>query len=107
MEMERELKLQVNIKNEKEAALKLMEREIEEKDNMIAAFRKQLDDLKLVNLEMYHKLQIAENALRQKLDYIKSQLKEISAAIKSDTGDQAAFEQTGSVQPSIRGGGSC
>ncbi|XP_055343201.1 LOW QUALITY PROTEIN: RUN and FYVE domain-containing protein 2-like [Paramacrobiotus metropolitanus] len=69
-DLERELKLQTNIRMETEAAMKLMERDIQEKEELLSVWRKQLDDLKLVNLEMYQKLQTAENALKHKSDLV-------------------------------------
>lgn len=71
-ELERELKLQTNIRSEAETAMKLMEREVQEKQELMLALRKQLDDLKLVNLEMYQKLQTAEATLRHKVYYWKT-----------------------------------
>ena len=67
MELERELKLQTNIRSETESAMKIMERDLTDKENLLSAARKQLDDFKLINLEMYQKLQTAENALKNKV----------------------------------------
>lgn len=67
LELERELKLQTNIRSETESAMKIMEMDLSEKDNMLSAAKKQLDDFKLINLEMYQKLQTAETALKSKV----------------------------------------
>ncbi|OWA50710.1 RUN and FYVE domain-containing protein 2 [Hypsibius exemplaris] len=69
-DMERELKLQTNIRAETESAMKLMERDLVDKENLLNASKKQLDDLKLINLEMYQKLQTAETALKHKADLV-------------------------------------
>ena len=66
-EMERELRLQTNIRAETESAMKVMERDLMDKENLLSASKKQLDDLKLINLEMYQKLQTAETALKHKV----------------------------------------
>lgn len=41
-----------------EVAMKLLEKESREKQENIVSLRKQLDDIKMINLEMYKKLQV-------------------------------------------------
>ena len=41
-----------------EVAMKLLEKDIHEKQDTIVSLRRQLDDIKLINLEMYKKLQV-------------------------------------------------
>lgn len=53
----------MDLKAEMEVAMKLLEKDIHEKQDTIISLRRQLDDIKLINLEMYKKLQ----ASRQKL----------------------------------------
>lgn len=55
---ERELELQVCLKAETEMAMKLLEKDIHEKQDTIVSLRRQLDDIKQINLEMYMKLQV-------------------------------------------------
>lgn len=38
--------------------MKLLEKDIHEKQDTIISLRQQLDDIKLINLEMYKKLQV-------------------------------------------------
>lgn len=38
--------------------MKLLEKDIHEKQDTIISLRRQLDDIKLINLEMYKKLQV-------------------------------------------------
>lgn len=42
-----------------EVAMKLLEKDIHEKQDTIISLRRQLDDIKLINLEMYKKLQVS------------------------------------------------
>ncbi|XP_017129101.1 protein RUFY3 isoform X6 [Drosophila elegans] len=56
-ELEKELKLQVSLKAESDMAMKLLEKDIHEKQDTIISLRRQLDDIKQINLEMYRKLQ--------------------------------------------------
>lgn len=57
-ELERELELQVCLKAETEMAMKLLEKDIHEKQDTIISLRRQLEDIKQINLEMYKKLQV-------------------------------------------------
>ena len=53
--------LQVSMKAEMEMAMKLLERDVHEKQDTIISLREQLDDIKHINLEMYTKLQVGLN----------------------------------------------
>lgn len=57
-ELDKELKLQVSLKAESDMAMKLLEKDIHEKQDTIVSLRRQLDDIKQINLEMYRKLQV-------------------------------------------------
>ncbi|XP_011497933.1 PREDICTED: protein RUFY3 isoform X2 [Ceratosolen solmsi marchali] len=65
-ETEKELQLQISMKSEMEVAMKLLEKDIHEKQDTIISLRRQLDDIKQINLEMYKKLQECEQELTQK-----------------------------------------
>ncbi|XP_030026049.2 protein RUFY3 isoform X3 [Manduca sexta] len=66
VEMQKELDLQISLKAEMEVAMKLLEKDIHDKQDTIISLRRQLDDIKLINLEMYKKLQECEMELTQK-----------------------------------------
>lgn len=59
-ELEKELKLQVALKAESDMAMKLLEKDIHEKQDTIVSLRLQLDEIKQINLEMYRKLQVGK-----------------------------------------------
>ncbi|CAH1129107.1 unnamed protein product [Ceutorhynchus assimilis] len=65
-EADHELEIQMCLKAEMEVAMKLLEKDIHEKQDTIISLRRQLDDIKLINLEMYRKLQECEMELTQK-----------------------------------------
>ncbi|XP_064114780.1 protein RUFY3-like isoform X2 [Macrobrachium nipponense] len=69
-QVERELELQIQMKAESEMAAKLLEKDIHEKQDTIISLRRQLDDIKVINLEMYRKLQECESSLKQKTELI-------------------------------------
>lgn len=51
----------MDLKAEMEVAMKLLEKDIHEKQDTIISLRMQLDDIKLINLEMYKKLQASKS----------------------------------------------
>ncbi|XP_037910016.1 protein RUFY3 isoform X5 [Hermetia illucens] len=65
-ELEKELKIQISLKAETDMAMKLLEKDIHEKQDTIVSLRRQLEDIKQINLEMYKKLQECEDELTQK-----------------------------------------
>ncbi|XP_063587385.1 RUN and FYVE domain-containing protein 2 isoform X2 [Penaeus vannamei] len=65
-QVERELELQIQMKAESEMAAKLLEKDIHEKQDTIISLRRQLDDIKVINLEMYKKLQECEQEIFEK-----------------------------------------
>uniref|UniRef100_A0A1I8Q9M0 RUN and FYVE domain-containing protein 2 n=1 Tax=Stomoxys calcitrans TaxID=35570 RepID=A0A1I8Q9M0_STOCA len=67
-ELEKELKLQVALKAESDMAMKLLEKDIHEKQDTIVSLRLQLDEIKQINLEMYRKLQECEASLKHKTE---------------------------------------
>nr|CAH7752752.1 unnamed protein product [Callosobruchus chinensis] len=69
-EADNELEIQMCMKAEMEVAMKLLEKDIHEKQDTIVSLRRQLDDIKLINLEMYKKLQECEASLRHKTELI-------------------------------------
>uniref|UniRef100_A0A1A9V3E8 RUN domain-containing protein n=1 Tax=Glossina austeni TaxID=7395 RepID=A0A1A9V3E8_GLOAU len=65
-ELDKELKLQISLKAESDMAMKLLEKDIHDKQDTIISLRRQLDEIKQINLEMYRKLQECEDELTQK-----------------------------------------
>lgn len=65
-ELERELELQVGLKQEMEVAMKLLEKDTHEKQDTLAALRLQLDQVKTLNLQMFHKAQNSEREAEKK-----------------------------------------
>lgn len=51
----------MSLKAETEMAMKLLEKDIHEKQDTIVSLRRQLDDIKSINLEMYRKLQVRQS----------------------------------------------
>ncbi|XP_077329645.1 RUN and FYVE domain-containing protein 1 isoform X1 [Lithobates pipiens] len=85
LEQEKELELQLAIKTEMEMAMKLLEKDIHEKQDTLIILRKQLDDVKSINLQTCQKVKEAETALKKKNDTVvslKSKLDQMESETK-------------------------
>merc|ERR1719210_2194292 len=69
-ELEKELNLEIQMKAEMEMAMKLLEKDVHEKQDTIISLRDQLEDIKNINLEMYTKLHEIEKTQKYKNDLI-------------------------------------
>ncbi|XP_015202491.1 RUN and FYVE domain-containing protein 2 isoform X1 [Lepisosteus oculatus] len=69
-DVENELVVQVSMKHEMELAMKLLEKDIHEKQDTLIGLRHQLDEVKAINVEMYQKMQRSDDSLKQKNDII-------------------------------------
>ncbi|KAJ1521924.1 hypothetical protein ONE63_002259 [Megalurothrips usitatus] len=69
-ELQKELDLQISLRAEMEVAMKLLEKDIHEKQDTVISLRRQLEDIKLINLDMYKKLQECDSSLKHKTELI-------------------------------------
>ncbi|KAM7142288.1 RUN and FYVE domain-containing protein 1 [Molossus nigricans] len=72
LELQKELQLQIGMKTEMEIAMKLLEKDTHEKQDTLVALRQQLEEVKAINLQMFHKVQDTESSLQQKNEVITS-----------------------------------
>ncbi|KAL0134172.1 hypothetical protein PUN28_001182 [Cardiocondyla obscurior] len=95
-DLEKELELQISMKSEMEVAMKLLEKDIHEKQDTIISLRRQLEDIKLINLEMYKKLQECEGSLKHKTELItKLETKTLSMSETIQKMDEKCKEMDG------------
>uniref|UniRef100_A0A8C7Y332 RUN and FYVE domain containing 2 n=2 Tax=Oryzias sinensis TaxID=183150 RepID=A0A8C7Y332_9TELE len=69
-DVENELVVQVSMKQEMELAMKLLEKDIHEKQDTLIGLRQQLDEVKAINVEMYQKMQSSSEEMKKKNDMI-------------------------------------
>ncbi|XP_038847993.1 RUN and FYVE domain-containing protein 2 isoform X2 [Salvelinus namaycush] len=69
-DVENELVIQVSMKQEMDLAMKLLEKDIHEKQDTLIGLRHQLDEVKAINVEMYTKMQTSDDGMKQKNDMI-------------------------------------
>ena len=100
-ELEKELILEVQMKAEMEMAMKLLEKDVHEKQDTIISLRSQLEDIKGINLEMYTKLAECEKAITYKSDIIqKLEKKTIAMAETLEQLDKKCIDSEKSLQGS-------
>uniref|UniRef100_A0A8C1GVF9 RUN and FYVE domain containing 1 n=1 Tax=Cyprinus carpio TaxID=7962 RepID=A0A8C1GVF9_CYPCA len=61
-ELQKELELQIGLKQEMEVAMKLLEKDTREKQDTLVALRQQLDHVKNLNLQMFNKAQVCNQS---------------------------------------------
>ncbi|XP_024239111.1 RUN and FYVE domain-containing protein 1 isoform X2 [Oncorhynchus tshawytscha] len=103
-ELERELKLQVGLKQEMEMAMRLLEKDTHEKQDTLQALRQQLDQVKTLNLQMFHKTQDCEREaqrkeeeegqLEEKMNQMETTIKEMEHRLQNSERDRRQSDQT-------------
>ncbi|MBN3314395.1 RUFY1 protein, partial [Atractosteus spatula] len=113
-ELEKELQLQVGLKQEMEVAMKLLEKDTHEKQDTLVALRQQLDQVKTLNLQMFHKAQNTgqevqrkgEEAaqLEEKMNQMVSTMQQMEERLQSsEAARRQADEQQRSTQLELEG----
>lgn len=114
LELEKELELQIGMKTEMEIAMKLLEKDTHEKQDTLVALRQQLEEVKAINLQMFHKVQNAESSLQQKNEVITSfeekanqvmsSMKQVEERLQhSERARQGAEERSRKLQQELSG----
>ncbi|KAJ8014939.1 hypothetical protein DPEC_G00020970 [Dallia pectoralis] len=103
-ELERELELQVGLKQEMEMAMRLLEKDTHEKQDTLQALRLQLDQVKTLNLQMFNKAQDCEHEaqrkhkearqLEDKMSQMESTMKEMEQRLQDFECDHRQVDQT-------------
>ncbi|XP_076018832.1 RUN and FYVE domain-containing protein 1 [Genypterus blacodes] len=102
-ELERELELQVGLKQEMEVAMRLLEKDTHEKQDALAALRLQLDQVKTLNLQMFHKAQDSERQadkkqaealqLEEKMNQMEKAMKDLEQRLQKSEQDRSQSDQ--------------
>ncbi|KAM4597148.1 RUN and FYVE domain-containing protein 2 isoform 3-T3 [Fundulus diaphanus] len=97
-DVENELVAQVSMKQEMELAMKLLEKDIHEKQDTLIGLRHQLDEVKAINVEMYQKMQSSDEEMKKKNDMIvrlEEKTNQINATMKQlEQSDKDLLSQT-------------
>ncbi|XP_023933145.1 RUN and FYVE domain-containing protein 2 isoform X3 [Lingula anatina] len=103
-DLEKELELQIGMKTEMEMAMRLLEKDVHEKQDTVVSLRKQLDEIKQINLELYNKLQACDGSLKHKTELVakleektnqmQEAMRAMEARVKQCESDKIAAEET-------------
>ncbi|XP_073209577.1 RUN and FYVE domain-containing protein 2 isoform X6 [Lepidochelys kempii] len=104
-DIENELMVQVSMKHEIELAMKLLEKDIHEKQDTLIGLRQQLDEVKAINIEMYQKLQVSDDAMKEKNEIVsrlEDKTNQITATMKQlEQSDKDLLTQTRTIAMSF------
>ncbi|XP_045931485.1 protein RUFY3 isoform X1 [Micropterus dolomieu] len=70
LDVEKELEVQIGMKQEMEMSMKMLEKDICEKQDALVELRQQLEDLRAINQQLSHKSQSADASSKQKSEAI-------------------------------------
>uniref|UniRef100_A0AAV2MP12 Protein RUFY3 n=1 Tax=Knipowitschia caucasica TaxID=637954 RepID=A0AAV2MP12_KNICA len=103
LDVEKELEVQIGIKQEMELSMKMLEKDVCEKQDALVELRLQLDDMRAIHLQLSHKAQSAEagskqkseaiSRLEEKIDQMSGTIKQLETRCKQTERErEAAFE---------------
>ncbi|MBN3305943.1 RUFY1 protein, partial [Amia calva] len=96
-ELEKELQLQVGLKQEMEVAMRLLEKDTHDKQDTLVALRQQLDQVKTLNLQMFNKAQSANSIVQKKeeeVTQLEEKMNQMVSAMKQMEERLQSSEQT-------------
>lgn len=70
LDVEKELEVQIGMKQEMELSMKMLEKDVCEKQDALVELRQQLEDLRVINQQLSHKSQSADAGSKQKSEAI-------------------------------------
>ncbi|KAI4821239.1 hypothetical protein KUCAC02_029181 [Chaenocephalus aceratus] len=85
LDVEKELEVQIGMKQEMELSMKMLEKDVCEKQDALMELRQQLEDLRVINQQLSHKSQSADVGSKQKSEAIsrlEEKINQISGTVK-------------------------
>ncbi|XP_069562100.1 protein RUFY3 isoform X2 [Brachyistius frenatus] len=85
LDVEKELEVQIGMKQEMELSMKMLEKDICEKQDALVELRQQLEDLRSINQQLSHKSQTADVSSKQKSEVIsrlEEKINQMSGTVK-------------------------
>ncbi|XP_061623053.1 protein RUFY3 isoform X2 [Phyllopteryx taeniolatus] len=85
LDVEKELEVQIGMKQEMELSMKMLEKDVCEKQDALVELRQQLDDLRVMNQQLSHKSQSADASSKQKTDAmarLEDKISQMSGTVK-------------------------
>ncbi|KAL3062450.1 protein RUFY3 isoform X3 [Trematomus bernacchii] len=85
LDVEKELEVQIGMKQEMELSMKMLEKDVCEKQDALMELRQQLEDLRVINQQLSHKSQSADAGSKQKSEAIsrlEEKINQMSGTVK-------------------------
>ncbi|XP_068576763.1 protein RUFY3 isoform X2 [Cebidichthys violaceus] len=85
LDVEKELEVQIGMKQEMELSMKMLEKDVCEKQDALVELRQQLEDLRVINQQLSHKSQSADAGSKQKSEAItrlEEKINQMSGTVK-------------------------
>lgn len=85
LDVEKELEVQIGMKQEMELSMKMLEKDVCEKQDALVELRQQLEDLRAINQQLSHKSQSADASSKQKSEAIarlEEKINQMSGTVK-------------------------
>ncbi|XP_061881062.1 protein RUFY3 isoform X3 [Entelurus aequoreus] len=85
LDVEKELEVQIGMKQEMELSMKMLEKDVCDKQDALVELRQQLEDLRVINQQLSHKSQSADASSKQKSDVItrlEDKINQMSGTVK-------------------------
>lgn len=85
LDVEKELEVQIGMKQEMELSMKMLEKDVCEKQDALVELRQQLEDLRAINQQLMHKSQSTDASSKQKSEVIvrmEEKINQMSGTIK-------------------------
>uniref|UniRef100_A0A8C6UP11 RUN and FYVE domain containing 3 n=1 Tax=Neogobius melanostomus TaxID=47308 RepID=A0A8C6UP11_9GOBI len=82
LDVEKELEIQIGIKQEMELSMKMLEKDICEKQDALVELRLQLDDMRAINLQLGHKAQASSKQKSEAISRLEDKINQMSGTIK-------------------------
>ncbi|CAG07776.1 unnamed protein product [Tetraodon nigroviridis] len=85
LDVEKELEVQIGMKQEMEMSMKMLEKDICEKQDALVELRQQLEDLRAINQQLLHKSQTSDASSKQKneaISRLEEKINQMSGTVK-------------------------
>lgn len=81
--MKKEIESLTHANNEMSVAMKLLEKDVHEKQDTIISIRRQLEDIKAINIQMFHKIKQFESDVKEKDEKIVKSDQKVASCLKT------------------------
>uniref|UniRef100_A0A671UGL4 RUN and FYVE domain containing 3 n=1 Tax=Sparus aurata TaxID=8175 RepID=A0A671UGL4_SPAAU len=82
LDVEKELEVQIGMKQEMELSMKMLEKDICEKQDALVELRAQLDDMRVINQQLSHKSQVSSKQKSEAITRLEEKINQMTGTVK-------------------------